>query len=181
MREVEVKYQVREKEELLVALKRRGIEFAAPVYQDDQAYAPVGWSHGDAKLGVSFARLRTVGDRHTFTLKRPAENPLSCDEYETAIADREQMEQAILAMGFCPTVRIAKVRRTAALDGLLLCVDEVEGLGTFLELERMVPDGVSGEAVQAEMAAFVVSLDVEAERTGETYDSLVRAALSLNA
>jgi adenylate cyclase class 2 len=178
VREVEVKYQVRDKEALLVALKRRGIELAAPVYQDDQAYAPDGWSYGDAKLGVSFARLRTVDDRHTFTLKRPAENALSCDEYETTIANREQMDQAILAMGFCPTVRIAKVRRTAALDGLVLCVDEVEGLGTFLELERMVPDGTSGDAVQAEMAAFVVSLDVEAERTRETYDSLVRAALA---
>jgi adenylate cyclase class 2 len=178
VREVEVKYQVRDKEALLVALKRRGIEFAAPVYQNDQAYAPNGWSYGDAKLGVSFARLRTVDDRHTFTLKRPAENALSCDEYETAIADREQMDQAILAMGFCPTVRIAKVRCTAALDGLVLCVDEVEGLGIFLELERMVPDDISGEAVQAEMAAFVVSLDIEAERTGETYDSLVRAAFA---
>ncbi len=178
MREVEVKYQIRDKEALLVALKRCGIEFAAPVYQDDQAYAPDGWSYGDAKLGVSFARLRTVDDRHTFTLKRPAENALSCDEYETAIADREQMDQAILAMGFCPTVRIAKVRRTAALDGLVLCVDEVDGIGTFLELERMVPDDMSGEAVQAEMDAFVVSLDVEAERTGETYDSLVHAALA---
>ena len=133
MREVEVKYQVRDKEALLVALKRRGIEFA---------------------------------------------NALSCDEYETAVADREQMDQAILAMGFCPTVRIAKVRRTAVLDGLVLCVDNVEGLGTFLELERLVPDGTSGEAVQAEMAAFVMSLEVEVERTGETYDSLVRAALA---
>jgi len=103
---------------------------------------------------------------------------LSCDEYETAVADREQMDQAILAMGLCPTVRIAKVRRTAALDGLVLCVDEVEGLGTFLELERMVPDGTSGDAVQAEIAVFVVSPDVEAERTWETYDSLVRAALA---
>lgn len=177
MREVEVKYQVPDTEALLVALKTHGIEFAAPVYQDDQAYAPVGWSYGDAKLGVSFVRLRTVADQHTFTLKRPAENALSCDEYETAVADRKQMDHAILAMGFYPTVRIAKVRRMAALDGLVLCVDEVEGLGAFLELERMVPAEVSGEDVQAEMVAFVASLDVEAERTAETYDSLVRTAL----
>jgi len=41
----------------------------------------------------------------------------------------------------------------------------------------MVPDHVSGEAVQAELAGFVASLGIEAERTAETYDSLVRAAL----
>jgi adenylate cyclase class 2 len=177
VREVEVKYQVRDTEALLVALKTRGIELGAPVHQDDQAYAPDGWSYGDAKLGVSFVRLRTVYDQHTFTLKRPAENALSCDEYETTVADREQMHHAILAMGFSPTVRIAKVRRTAALDDLILCVDDVETLGTFLELERMVPDDAAGEAVQAELAGFVASLDIDAKRTEETYDSLVRAAL----
>lgn len=176
MREVEVKYQVRDAEALLVALKARGIELNDPITQDDQAYAPEGWSYGDSKLGVSFVRLRTVGGQHTFTLKRPAENALSCDEYETTVADREQMHSAILAMGFRPTVRIVKVRRTAALPDLELCVDEVAGLGTFLELERMVSDDVPGEAVQAELAAFVASLEIEATRTDETYDSLVRAA-----
>ena len=57
-------------------------------------------------------------------------------------------------------------------------MDEVAGLGTFLEMERIVPDNASGEAVQAELAAFVASLGIEAERTEETYDSLVRAALA---
>lgn len=178
MREVEVKYHVRDVEALSVVLTARGLTLGAPVHQDDQAYAPEWWSYGDSKLGVSFVRLRTVGGRHTFTLKRPADNALSCDEHETAVADREQMHRAILAMGFRPTVRIAKVRRTAELPDLSLCVDEVAGLGTFLELERMVTDDVPGMAVQTELVAFVASLGIEAERTEETYDSLVRAALA---
>jgi len=37
---------------------------------------------------------------------------------------------------------------------------------------------VSGEVVQAELAGFVASLGIEAERTEETYDSLVHAALA---
>lgn len=178
MREIEVKYRVNDAEGLLAALKGRGIELGVPVHQDDQAYAPEGWSYGDSKLGVSFVRLRTVDDVHTFTLKRPAENALSCDEHETAVTDREQMHHAILAMGFYPTVRITKARRTASLDDLSLCVDEVDGIGTFVELERLVTDDVPGEAVQAELAAFVATLSIAAERTEETYDSLVRSALA---
>jgi len=178
VREVEVKYHVRDLDALLAALAARGIALSAPIHQDDQAYAPEDWCYGDSKLGVSFVRLRTVDGRHTFTLKRPAENALSCDEYETAVADREQMHRAIQAMGFRSTVRIVKVRRAAELPSLSLCVDEVAGLGTFLELERMVPDDAPGEPVQAELAAFVASLGIEAERTAETYDSLVRAALA---
>ncbi|WFE29245.1 class IV adenylate cyclase [Solwaraspora sp. WMMD791] len=178
MREVEVKYRVQDREALLVALTARGIEPGPPVVQDDQAYAPQGWSYGDSRIGVPFVRLRTVDGRHTFTLKRPADNALSCDEYETAVADREQMHTAILAMGFRATVRVAKVRRTARLPGGELCVDDVAGLGTFLELERIVGDGVPGEAVQAELAAFVASLGIGVSRTEESYDSLVRAALA---
>ncbi|GAB3170541.1 class IV adenylate cyclase [Myceligenerans halotolerans] len=175
MREVEVKFRVRDAESLLLALKERGVDLDGGVFQDDQAYAPVGWSYGDDKGGVSFVRLRTVDGRHTFTLKRPAENALSCDEFESVVTDREQMHAAICAMGFVPTVRIAKTRRTGRVGGVAVCVDDVEGLGAFIELERLVPEDVDGEAVQCELADWVVSLGIDAERTTETYDSLVRA------
>ena len=176
MREVEVKYHVDDLEALLVALKARGIELSGPVYQDDQAYAPDGWQFGDSKLGVSFARLRTVGGRHYFAVKQPGENAQACLEYETEVADRAAMHGAILHMGYYPTVRIAKSRRTATLERCSVCVDEVEGVGGFLELERMVPDEIPAEAIQVELAAFVASFGVTAVRTDETYDSLVRAA-----
>jgi hypothetical protein len=35
-----------------------------------------------------------------------------------------------------------------------------------------------GEVVQAELADFVASLDIESERSVHTYDSLVRAVLA---
>jgi adenylate cyclase class 2 len=176
VREVEVKYRIQDSEALLAALKTRGLELGAPVAQDDQAYAPGGWSYGDDRQGVPFARLRTTGGRHVFTVKRPAENLLSCAEHETEVADRDQMHGAIMAMGFRPTVRIVKVRRTAACRDMLLCVDELDGLGWFLEVERMVPGDEPGEVVQAELCRFVESLGVAAERTEQTYDWLVRQA-----
>jgi adenylate cyclase class 2 len=81
---------------------------------------------------VPFARLRTVDRQHLFTVKYPAENVLSCEEHETAVVDRDQMNRAIMAMGFWPTVRILKVRRTATVDDLVLCVDELEASGCSL-------------------------------------------------
>jgi adenylate cyclase, class 2 len=178
MREVEVKFRVQDAGALLAALTARGIELGPEVRQDDQAYAPVGWEYGKARGGVPFARLRTVKGRHTFTVKRPAENVLSCDEYESPVADRDQMHQAVLAMGFRATVRIGKVRRTAVIDGngTVLCVDEVDGVGTFVEVERLVPAGVPGEVVQAELARLVTALGVGVSRTKDSYDTLVRAA-----
>lgn len=176
MREVEVKYRIQDPEALLATLKALGIELGPPIGQDDQAYAPGGWSYGDDRQGVPFARLRTTDGRHVFTLKRPAENLLSCEEHETDITDRDQMHAAIVAMGFRPTVRIVKMRRTGAYHDMLLCVDELSELGWFLEVERMVSGDVLGEAVQAELCRFVESLGVAVERTEQTYDWLVRHA-----
>jgi adenylate cyclase class 2 len=131
-----------------------------------------------SKLGVSFARLHTQDDRHLFTLKRPTDNELACLEFETEVADRDQMHEAIQHMGFYPTVRIVKTRRTARFGELSLCLDDVEHVGAFLEIEKVIGPGQSGAAVQADLDAFARSLGVELERTTDTYDSLVRAALA---
>ncbi len=176
-REIEVKYHVRALAALEAELHRRGVVLASPVHQDDQAYAQAGWHYGMSKVGVAFARLRTQDGRHLFTLKRPLDNEMACLEFESEVTDRDQMHEAIQHMGFYPTVRIVKVRCTARLGELSLCLDDVEHIGAFLEIERVIGPGQSGEEVQAELHDFARSLGVELERTTDTYDSLVRAAL----
>ena len=132
--------------------------------------------------GESHTRLSTSPRTWAWTAddgsaaSQPGENAQACLEYETEVADRAAMHGAILHMGYHPTVRVAKARRTATLERCSLCVDEVEGIGGFLELERMVPDDTPAELIQAELAAFVAAFGVTAVRTDETYDSLVRAA-----
>ncbi|MEV6868369.1 CYTH domain-containing protein [Streptosporangium subroseum] len=176
--EVEVKYRVDDLGVLEAALAQRGAHLSAPAHQDDQAYAENGWTYDHPKVGRSFARLRTQDGRHLFTVKRPVDNSMACMEYETEIADREQMHDAVTLMGFHPTVRIVKSRRTARLGGMTICVDEVEHAGAFVEIERTVSGAESGAAVQVELDAFARSLGVDLVRTTDTYDSLVRAALT---
>ncbi|GIH72134.1 class IV adenylate cyclase [Sphaerimonospora thailandensis] len=176
--EVEVKYRVADLAALEDALVQRGVSLSATIRQDDQAYAEDGWSYGNSKIGVAFARLRTQQGRHLFTVKKPLDNEMACLEHETEVADREQMHQAVVAMGFYPTVRIVKTRRTGVLGDMSICIDEVEHAGVFVEIERTVHGGESGAAVQQELDAVARSLGVELERTTDTYDSLVRAALA---
>jgi adenylate cyclase class 2 len=54
MREVEVKYAVSTSERVAATLTAFGISLAEPIFQDDLAFAPVGWSFGDSRLGVAF-------------------------------------------------------------------------------------------------------------------------------
>ncbi|WP_222853716.1 class IV adenylate cyclase [Fodinicola acaciae] len=176
-REIEVKYRLRDAVVAVDQLADHGFRLSSPVHQDDQAYAEAGWDYGQSKIGVAFARLRTQHGRHLFTLKQPQDNEMACLEHETEIADRDQMHAALLVMGFRPTVRIVKSRRTAARGDLSLCLDDVEHAGTFLEVETVVPPGRPGVEVQDDLDRLVRSLGLDVERMTDTYDSLVRAAL----
>lgn len=178
-REIEVKYQVHDVKGLEDALTARGLILSAAVRQEDQAYAEAGWSYGMSKIGVTFARLRTQGGKHLFTLKRPVANEMDCEEYECEAPDRDQVHDALLASGFRPTVRINKARRTAARGRISLCLDEVEDAGSFVEIERVVGPSESGTRVQAQLDQFVRTLGVALERTTQTYDSIVRAGKAL--
>ncbi|WP_159945420.1 MULTISPECIES: class IV adenylate cyclase [unclassified Nocardiopsis] len=176
MREIEAKYRVADRDALLAALRRAGVRLAEPVGQDDQAYAPAGWEFGMPKAGRTFARLRTQCGRHVFTTKTPAANAMECVEHETAVADREQMHRALVRMGYVPAVRIVKTRRAGAAGEIAVCVDELRGLGVFLEVELTVDDDRDGPAAQTALDTWVRSLGVGLERTTDTYDTLVHAA-----
>lgn len=176
VQEVEVKYRVLDAEALAAALAAREVSLSPPIRQDDQAYAPVGWAYGQPKLNVPFARLRTQDGRHLFTVKKPLANEMACLEHESEIADREQMHASLMSMGFYPTVRIVKTRRTAVLGSLSLCLDDVEQAGVFLEVEQLVPHEESGEAAQQRLDEFAQALGVPLQRTTDTYDSLIHAA-----
>ena len=61
MREVEVKYRVRDLDALTTALNMRGIALGEPSCQDDQAYAPNDWAYGDDCL--NYRLIRAAGLR----------------------------------------------------------------------------------------------------------------------
>ena len=172
--EVEAKYRVGDLDQLIAALRRQGVVLSGPSVQDDQAYAPVGWSYGMLKIGVTFARLRTERSRHLFTVKKPIDNEMACLEHESEVSDRNAMHAALVTMGWAPTVRIRKERRTGSWNGVSVCVDLVEQLGAFVEVERVVSAAESGERVQAELDGLIRSLGVDVERVSDTYDSLIR-------
>ncbi|MEU8088604.1 CYTH domain-containing protein [Micromonospora sp. NPDC049101] len=171
--EVEAKYQVSDLGELITALAQRQVALTEPSVQDDQAYAPAGWSYGMPKIGFPFARLRTQEGRHLFTVKKPIDNEMACLEHECVISDRDAMHAALTTMGWVPTVRIVKQRRTGDWEGATVCVDVVDGLGAFVEVERVVSSQHSGEQVQYGLDLMIRSLGVPVRRVVDTYDTLM--------
>ena len=174
MREIEAKYRVRDLGAVLAALREAGVTMGEPVHQDDLAYAPPGWDPGQGKRGFTFARLRTENGAHTVTTKTPLANAMECVEHETAVADREGVHGVLTSLGYVPSVRIVKSRRTGRSGTIGVCVDDVRGAGVFVELEALVDDDRDGRTVQEGLDAWARGLGADLERITETYDVLVR-------
>lgn len=111
-------------------------------------------------------RLRRVSaggtERVLLTYKGPKEDARSNTrrEYETAVGGLDTARAILGALGFRPVFTVTKERRTFLRDGVTACLDRVEGLGSFLELERLLPEDGNRDAAVDGLLALLEALGV---------------------
>jgi len=100
------------------------------------------------KLGYSFMlRVRREGVKSFLTYKGAK---LKIDgvweEYETEISDPEAVVEMLVSSGFDKIIEVSKIRKEYKLEKFSICLDKIENLGSFVEIEE-VGEGVSQENV----------------------------------
>lgn len=82
-------------------------------------------------------RIRENEKGFTLTYKKIHRecDPVYCDEYETKIEDKDQMEKLLFALGFSIQMKIDKTRESYKMNGLEFDFDTIENLGEHLEIE----------------------------------------------
>lgn len=63
-------------------------------------------------------------------------------ELETGIEDAGTLKEILISLGYEDQYPVSKLRQYYHRADVTACVDQVEGLGSFLELEILVPEGV---------------------------------------
>lgn len=173
MQEIEVKAKLQDRERVIEALKKRGCAFTPEVVQHDVIYTQNAGSLEKFRNNTVYLRIRVKNDGTIlFTSKTNKGDELACQEHETEIASKEEMEQALFCMGYQKAVEVKKKRITTQHDGCEICIDDVEGLGQFIEMEKMSAEG-NEDAVQEELFTFFESLGVSRDdRVLYGYDTL---------
>jgi adenylate cyclase class 2 len=160
MREIEIKLRVKDHDALKRKLGEIGCALSAPIHQHDTVYAKAGdtsiWE--DMKEGYVIVRIRRDDREAIFTLKQQRTNEHDNIECETRIDDADAMHRALTLLGFAPEVEVKKVRRKGKLGDDEICLDEVEGLGAFVELERMADDDADPKQVAEALYSKLESL-----------------------
>jgi adenylate cyclase, class 2 len=60
-------------------------------------------------------------------------------------------------IGYAPEVEVTKTRRKGVLGEYGVCLDQVEGLGNFVEFEKLTEETANPEAVRSELFAVAES------------------------
>ena len=160
MNEVEVKARLKNPELILRQIKELGIKLSEPVRQADTVYAKTVGNVSEYMKNDHFLRIREKSDgRFIFTVKKPLTwKELTKTEHETEIKDAKELENAIFLMGYKVANKVIKERRTAKYKDYEICLDEVEKLGSFIEVEKMTNGDV--EVARKEITQFLFSLGV---------------------
>ncbi len=171
MKEVEVKARVSNLSVILKKLEEIGCKLSEPVIQKDIIFLQNGTIYpvGKGKLAV---RIREQDSKFIFNLKQSQNNELDNYEREVVIDNPAQMKDIIIKLGFYEAVHVSKTRRKCRYQGMEICIDQVDQLGSFIEVEK-ISEG-NGLKIQEELFSFLKSLGVkEEERVKTGYDTMM--------
>lgn len=101
-------------------------------------------------------------------------------ELETAVEDFETMLQLFCVLGYKPVFTVTKKRRSFTCGAKTVCLDSVDGLGNFMELEAVLPDGSDREAEAEELLTLLDTMGVSREAlTRKSYLELLMASATV--
>lgn len=169
--EIEVKVKIKNIEEIVSKLEKMGCVLSEPIVQDDYIFNKIGLDLSKSHT-TPVLRIREQGNKIIFTLKKDRSNELDCIEKEIEVSDRNILKDIIELLGFEQTVEVHKKRRKGKYEDYEICVDEVEELGSFIEVEKMSDE--NGEKVQNELIDFLEKLGIDKkDRVLIGYDSQI--------
>ena len=68
------------------------------------------------------------------------------EEIELDVEDLDKMALILVRLGFRRVAKVSKRRKEYLIDGVTVCLDSVEGLGDFVELEVQGEDAEEGRS-----------------------------------
>ena len=177
MREVEVKAHIRGEDALLKQLARLGGVLSEPITQEDTVYVKETGSINTFLSNDHFLRIRKTPERVIFTLKYHPGRTGNGDslsmpiEHEVDVSNENELKEMLQLLGFVQALTITKTRRTAHVGEYEICIDEVEGLGSFIEVEKLLENEEDTEETIRDMKIFLESLGIAQEDIGvKRYD-----------
>lgn len=168
MIEVEIKVQIQNKEQLAEELRNNGFE-KGNLFRETDIYFDK--ESGELRKGDQALRIRqyenlTLHEKTScITYKGPKLDQISMTrkELEMKIEDGETGKEILANLGFHPVMPVVKLRQYYHKKEMTACLDHVEGLGDYLELEIVVENEEEKEEGLDSILALLAKLGYRKE------------------
>ena len=157
MIEMEIKAFLRDEVCVRAKLSQCGCQWKDTQYQVDTIYVQ---DKVLSDVNTPIFHIRRQGSLSILTLKILESDLDTATELELEISDALTMQDILYAIGFKELVRVAKHRDTTHFDGFNICIDKVENLGTFIEIERVESTMDNQQTVYDGIMHLLVSLGI---------------------
>ena len=184
MIEIESKFKISSditQSDLLTILKDQFITSISSKRQIDTVFLLPEQVDAPIVPGSKIMRVRDVLNPETgelrrslMTLKVEEQTKLASDEYEFAVDDGNAARQMLTALGWQEIVTVDKIRLESKTEDYTICIDEVAGLGLFIELEVLTEDSADVKNIQQQMYNFLKSLNIDGKLWKIPYDTSIR-------
>lgn len=106
--------------------------------------------------------LKADTERNALTYKGPklGNHSQTRNELEISFEDPDKMKAILTALGYPPVLEVQKLRRIYRLGAITACVDHVDSLGDYLELEKLVDDKKSYPEAVGELYEWLVKIGI---------------------
>lgn len=140
--EIEVKFPLKNEKAIIAFLNKNAQQKTTRVVQKDSYFTPPHKNFLSPKFPYEWLRLRESGEETVLNYKHfYPENEKTidyCDEFETKV-DSPVIRKIFANLQFKELVIVEKSRSTWIFKDIEIAIDNVKGLGSFIELEITTP------------------------------------------
>ncbi len=182
MQEIEIKAVLQNKANAVLALETLGCTFNTPIRQEDEVYVENVGNLETFNATKVFLRIRVIdAKRVIFTAKQRYNLALVAKEHETTVESADEIREMLAMMNYKKQLEIKKLRTKTEYKGDEICIDEVDGLGSYIEMERLSRDG-NPAIIQEELWRLFDSIGIaRTDRIDKGYDILLMERKSVPA
>ncbi len=173
MREIELKFRVDDLDSFTNKLKSLGCEISEYINQADTIYVE-NLDDTESIEGSMWLRVRKVNDKIEMNLKKQAKSKSESQEIEFGVDDYEKANSFLKTLGYNEWVRVNKRRRYSKYLNANICIDEVERLGSFVEIEYLISEEDKSTNYEEELLKIAGDLGIDTKKqVNSHYDTMI--------
>ncbi|MDD4990411.1 MAG: class IV adenylate cyclase [Candidatus Pacebacteria bacterium] len=182
MIEVEIRAKINSKSEVQSKLKEIGAVLEKSVYQEDRVFGHEMFLDENKMIveGGLSARIRQVDQNVWLEFKEISRNKGAGIEIKADLDNMEEGLRFFEKLRFKEAFTISKSREVYSLNGFEICLDEVEQLGDFVEIEKMIVLPEEAEQAKSDCLVLLQKIAPKAEIINKKYGDLMQDILNKN-